>query len=134
MFFDCLSTLLYNLKHTTGMSHFFGFCVSMHHHIWVLLGPAWCKLFSAVFITLFAQHVSDVVHIHPQERYKMYMQMVQVSACVSWLVPRRVWIPTCRSNSVIKTALNNWHQAGPNKTQGCLTSKLWSPFVLYHHF
>ena len=75
---------------------------------WVLLGPAWCKLFSAVFITLFALHVSDVIHIHPQERYKMYVQMVQVSARVSWPVPRRVWIPT---------ALNNLHQAGPNKTQ-----------------
>ena len=37
-------------------------------------------MFSAVFITLFALHVSDVIHIHPQERYKMYMQMVQVSA------------------------------------------------------
>jgi len=24
---------------------------------------------------------------------------------------------TCRANSVIKTALNNLHQAGPNKTQ-----------------
>ena len=61
----------------------FDFCVSMHHHIWLLLGPACCKLFSAVFITLFALHVSDVIHIHPQERYKMYMQMVQVSARVS---------------------------------------------------
>ena len=51
--------------------------------IGVLLGPASCKLFSAVFITLFALHVSDVIHIHPQERYKIYMQMVQVSARVS---------------------------------------------------
>ena len=43
-----------------------------------LLGPAWCKLFSAnFFITLFALRVSDVIHIHPQERYIMYMQMVQ---------------------------------------------------------
>ena len=45
------------------------------------------------FITLFALHVSDVIHIHPQERYIMYMQMVQVSARVSWPVPRRVWNP-----------------------------------------
>ena len=36
----------------------------------------------------------------------MYMQMVQVSATSE----------TCRANSVIKTALNNLHQAGPNKT------------------
>ena len=57
---------------------------------WVLLGPAWCKLFCAVFITLSALHVSDVIHIHPQERYKMYMQLVQVSARVSWPVPRCV--------------------------------------------
>ena len=55
----------------------------MHHHIRVLLGPAGYKLFSAVFITLFALHVSDVIHTHPQERYKMYMHMVQVSARVS---------------------------------------------------
>jgi hypothetical protein len=26
---------------------------------------------------------------------------------------------TCRANSVIKTALNNLHQAGPNKTRKC---------------
>jgi len=37
-------------------------------------------LFCSVFIILFALHVSDVIHIHPQERYKMYMQMVQLSA------------------------------------------------------
>jgi hypothetical protein len=117
----------------------FDFCVSMHHHIWVLLGPAWCKLFSAVFFTLFALHVSDVIHIHPQERYKIYMQMVQVSARVSWPVHSgqltralscticmyilyRSWgwmcitSETCRADSVIKTAQNNLHQAGPNKT------------------
>ena len=58
--------------------------------VWVLLGPAWCKLFSAVFITLFALHVSDVIHIHPQERYRMYRQMVQVSARVSWPVRKDV--------------------------------------------
>ena len=28
---------------------------------------------------------------------------------------------TCRANSVIKTALNNLHQAGPNKTQKFLS-------------
>jgi len=26
---------------------------------------------------------------------------------------------TCRANSVIKTTLNNLHEAGPNKTQAC---------------
>ena len=35
------------------------------------------------FITLFALHVSDIIHIHPQERHIMYMQMIQVSARVS---------------------------------------------------
>ena len=52
------------LVHSTAIKHIL---------IRVLLGPAWCKLFCAVFITLFALHVSDVVHIHPQERYKMMM-------------------------------------------------------------
>ena len=69
-------------------------CKTMRR-VWVLLGPAWCKLFCAVFITLFALHVSDVIHIHPQERYKMYMQMVQVSARVSWPVPRRIVPNSC---------------------------------------
>ena len=33
------------------------------------------------FITLFfALHVSDVIHIHPQERHIMHMQLIQVSA------------------------------------------------------
>ena len=31
----------------------------------------------------FALHVSDVIHIHPQERHIMHMQMIQVSARVS---------------------------------------------------
>ena len=101
----------------------FDFCVSMHHHIWVLLGPALCKLFCAVFIKLSALHVSNVIHIHPQERYKMYMQMVQVSTftiCMYILYRSWGWMcitsETCRANSVIKTALNNLHQVGPNKT------------------
>jgi hypothetical protein len=29
---------------------------------------------------------------------------------------------TCRANSVIKTALNNLHQAGPNKTRWYLST------------
>ena len=29
---------------------------------------------------------------------------------------------TCRANSVIKTALNNLHQAGPNKTHNKMSS------------
>jgi hypothetical protein len=44
------------------------------------------------FITLFVLHVSDVIHIHPQERHIMYMQMIQVSARVIWRAPRRVWL------------------------------------------
>ena len=93
-----------------------------------LLGPAWCKLFSVIFITLFARHVSDVIHIHPQERYIMYMQMIQVSAraraltctiCIYIIYRSWGWMcitsETCRANSVIKIALNNLHQAGPSK-------------------
>ena len=35
------------------------------------------------YYTFFTLHVSDVIYIHPQERHIMYMQMIQVSACVS---------------------------------------------------
>ena len=65
----------------------FDFCVSMHHHIWVLLGRAWCKLFSAVFITLFALHVSDVIHIHPQEQLESRRAVEQVNLHVHLPVP-----------------------------------------------
>ena len=34
---------------------------------------------------------------------------------------------TCRANSVIKTALNNLHQAGPNKTHIDLINCLLTP-------
>ena len=107
----------------------FDFCVSMHHHIWVLLGPAWCKLFSTVFITLFALHVSDVIHIHPQGRAvgnqtrRGTGQLTRALTCtICMYILYRSWgwmcitSETCRANSVIKTTLNNLHQAGPNKT------------------
>ena len=48
------------------------------------------QIVQCYFITLFALHVLDVIHIHPQERYKMYMQMVQVpvpSACTFYIAP-----------------------------------------------
>ena len=138
----------------------FLFFPPLYNSLWVLLGPAWCKLFSAVFITLSALQVSDVIHIHPQERYKMYVQMVQVSVMFLHSVFKKIFLDllnivhiiwhclllhysaitcaicmyilysswgwmcitseTCRANSVIKTALNNLHQAGPNKTHTCL--------------
>ena len=41
------------------------------------------QIVQCYFITLFAPHVSDVIHIHPQEHHIMYMQMIQVSARVS---------------------------------------------------
>jgi hypothetical protein len=115
-----------------------------------LLGPAWCKLFSVIFITLFALHVSDVIHIHPQERHIMYMQMIQVSAraraltctiCMYIIYRSWGWMcitsETCRADSVIKTAQNNLHQAGPNKTHirhllwRFLSSGIWC-LVIWH--
>ena len=44
---------------------------------------------------------------------------------------------TCRANSVIKTALNNLHQAGPNKTHiwWCMeTQKSYSTFTFTFNF
>jgi len=45
------------------------------------IGTSLMQTVYCYFITLFfTLHVSDVIHIHPQERHIMYMQMVQVSA------------------------------------------------------
>jgi len=38
---------------------------------------------------------------------------------------------TCRANSVIKTALNNLHEAGPNKTHVAENFGLGISFVNY---
>ena len=51
--------------------------------IYGFTGTSLMQIVLCYLITLFALHVSDVIHIHPQERHIMYMQMIQVSARVS---------------------------------------------------
>ena len=52
-----------NWTSMTNTYSVFDFCISMHHHIRVLLGPAWCKLFSAVFIRRTVEQVNLHVHL-----------------------------------------------------------------------
>ena len=50
------------------------FCVSMHHHIWVYWDQLDANCLVLFYYTFFTLHVSDVIHIHPQERHIMHMQ------------------------------------------------------------
>ena len=55
----------------------------MHHYIWVYWDQLDANCLVLFYYTFFTLHVSDVIHIHPQERHIMYMQLTQVSARVS---------------------------------------------------
>ena len=53
------------------------------------------------------------------EQFNLHVHLSVPSACTFYIAPEVGCVlhsETCRANSVIKTALNNLHQAGPNKT------------------